>query len=204
MESCVWLEEYLKTWNPRGIQFIISHSQDFMNGVCTNIVNLHMKKLQYFTGNYDQYVITRAEKEEHQMKHFKFQQDKIDHMKNYIARFGHGSAKLARQAKSREKAMARMERAGLTQMVQTDRRINFSFKPAEELSPPVMVFQNVSFGYPGCELLYKQLELYAFRLSPITPWQAADLRQRHRPRVASCHCGPERSGQDHASAHDAG
>lgn len=158
MESCVWLEQYLKTWNPKGIQFIISHSQDFMNGVCTNIVHLHMKKLHYYSGNYDQYVITRAEKEEHQMKHFKFQQDKINHMKNYIARFGHGSAKLARQAKSREKAMARMERAGLTQMIQTDRRINFSFQPCEDLAPPVMVFQNVSFGYPDCPLLYKNLE----------------------------------------------
>jgi hypothetical protein len=30
-------------------------------------------------------------------------------MKDYIARFGHGSAKLARQAKSKEKTLARME-----------------------------------------------------------------------------------------------
>jgi len=37
------------------------------------------------------------------MKQFNWEQDQIAHMKNYIARFGHGSAKLARQAKSKEK-----------------------------------------------------------------------------------------------------
>lgn len=49
------------------------------------------------------------EKEEHQMKIHKSEQDRIKDMKNYIARFGHGSAKLARQAKSKEKALARMQ-----------------------------------------------------------------------------------------------
>lgn len=33
MEACVWLEEYLKKWNPKGILLMISHSQDFLNGV---------------------------------------------------------------------------------------------------------------------------------------------------------------------------
>lgn len=49
------------------------------------------------------------EKEEHQMKNHKWEQDQIKHMKQYIARFGHGSAKLARQAKSKEKTLARMQ-----------------------------------------------------------------------------------------------
>ncbi|MCP6652231.1 hypothetical protein NL518_29475, partial [Klebsiella pneumoniae] len=80
-----------------------SHSQDFLNGVCTNIIHMHNKKLKYYTGNYDQYVKTRLELEENQMKRFHWEQDQIAHMKNYIARFGHGSAKLARQAQSKEK-----------------------------------------------------------------------------------------------------
>ena len=36
-------------------------------------------------------------------------------MKNYIARFGHGSAKLARQAQSKEKTLAKMVAGGLTE-----------------------------------------------------------------------------------------
>jgi len=40
---------------------------------------------------------------------------------NYIARFGHGSAKLARQAKSKEKTLRRMVEGGLTARVSADK-----------------------------------------------------------------------------------
>lgn len=51
---------------------------------------------------------TRSELLENQMKQYNWEQDQIAHMKNYIARFGHGSAKLARQAQSKEKTLAKM------------------------------------------------------------------------------------------------
>jgi ATP-binding cassette subfamily F protein 2 len=56
-------------------------SQDFLNNVCTNIIHMHKKQLQYYSGNYDQYVQTRAELEENQMKKYKWEQDQIAHMK---------------------------------------------------------------------------------------------------------------------------
>lgn len=31
------------------ILVLISHSQDFLNGVCTNIIHLHNRKLKYYT-----------------------------------------------------------------------------------------------------------------------------------------------------------
>jgi len=158
MESCVWLEEYLRRWNPKGILLLVSHSQDFLNSVCTNIMHLANRRLMYYSGNYDTYVRTRMEKEEHQMRNYKSEQDRIKDMKNYIARFGHGSAKLARQAKSKEKSLARMQRSGLTEAVIKDRNVSFHFPDPEELSPPVLVFQNVSFGYDPNKMLYKNLE----------------------------------------------
>lgn len=56
-------------------------SQDFLNGVCTNIIHMHKKTLQYYSGNYDQYMQTRAEQEENQMKRYKWEQEQISHMK---------------------------------------------------------------------------------------------------------------------------
>ena len=44
----------------------------------------------------------------------------IASMKDYVARFGHGSAKLARQAQSKEKVLAKMVRGGLTEKVKAD------------------------------------------------------------------------------------
>uniref|UniRef100_A0A8C3G2G6 ATP-binding cassette, sub-family F (GCN20), member 2b n=1 Tax=Cyclopterus lumpus TaxID=8103 RepID=A0A8C3G2G6_CYCLU len=78
LDACVWLEEELSQYR---ILVLISHSQDFLNGVCTNIIHLHSKKLKNYTGNYDQYVKTREELEENQMKRFNWEQDQITHMK---------------------------------------------------------------------------------------------------------------------------
>ena len=84
LEAVVWLEQYLAKF--KRILFMVSHSQDFMNNVCTHIVRLHQKKLEYFGGNYDSYVRTRREKEEAQMKQYSWEQDQIKHMKDYIAK----------------------------------------------------------------------------------------------------------------------
>lgn len=42
-------------------------------------------------------------------------------LQNYIARFGHGSAKLARQAQSKEKTLQKMMASGLTERVVSDK-----------------------------------------------------------------------------------
>ncbi|XP_018079582.2 ATP-binding cassette sub-family F member 2 [Xenopus laevis] len=157
LEACVWLEEELKSF--RRILVLISHSQDFLNGVCTNIIHLHNRKLKYYTGNYDQYVKTRLELEENQMKRFNWEQDQIAHMKNYIARFGHGSAKLARQAQSKEKTLQKMMSSGLTERVVSDKTLSFCFPSCGKIPPPVIMVQHVSFRYsPEGPLIYKNLE----------------------------------------------
>lgn len=160
LEACVWLEEYLVKHYAKAILLIVSHSQDFLNGVCTNIIHLKEKKLYYYGGNYDTFVKTRVELEINQMKRFKWEQDQIDHMKDYIARFGHGSAKKARQAKSKEKVLAKMQASGLTSQVLRDRVVPLSFADVGPLATPVLQFQAVSFRYPGTSVdLYSKLDL---------------------------------------------
>ncbi|CAL9766154.1 unnamed protein product [Musa acuminata subsp. burmannicoides] len=156
LEACVWLEESLKKLDR--ILVVVSHSQDFLNGVCTNIIHMQSKKLKFYTGNYDQYVQTRAELEENQMKQYKWEQEQISSMKEYIARFGHGSAKLARQAQSKEKTLAKMERGGLTEKVVKDKVLVFRFVDVGKLPPPVLQFVGVTFGYTPETLIYKNLD----------------------------------------------
>jgi ATP-binding cassette subfamily F protein 2 len=156
LEACVWLEETLKKFDR--ILVVISHSQDFLNGVCTNIIHMQSKKLKLYSGNYDQYVQTRSELEENQMKQYKWEQEQIASMKEYIARFGHGSAKLARQAQSKEKTLAKMERGGLTEKVVRDKVLVFRFTDVGKLPPPVLQFVEVSFGYTPDNLIYKNLD----------------------------------------------
>jgi len=157
LDACVWLEEELRKYNR--ILVIISHSQDFLNGVCTNIIHMNLNKLTYYGGNYDQYVQTRMEQEENQMKKYKWEQDQIQNMKNYIARFGHGSAKLARQAQSKEKTLKKMQEGGLAEKVTSDKTLTFGFYECGSLPPPVIMVQNVSFQYTKDKpFIYKDLE----------------------------------------------
>ncbi|CAM6007275.1 unnamed protein product [Sphagnum balticum] len=156
LEACVWLEEMLKKFER--ILVIVSHSQDFLNGVCTNIIHMQNKQLKFYTGNYDQYCQTRAELEENQMKQYRWEQEQISGMKEYIARFGHGSAKLARQAQSKEKTLAKMERGGLTEKVVRDKVLTFRFTDVGKLPPPVLQFVELKFGYTPDTLIYEKVD----------------------------------------------
>lgn len=44
----MWLESVLSKF--KRILLMVSHSQDFMNGVCTNIIHLHQRQLNYYAG----------------------------------------------------------------------------------------------------------------------------------------------------------
>jgi ATP-binding cassette subfamily F protein 2 len=214
--AVVWLEEYLKNY-PRML-LITSHSQvgrrvcvlfsfafieqkqkkkDFMNGVCTNIILLRQNKLHYYKGNYDTYCRTRAEQEENQMKIYKKEQDEIADIKQFVARFGHGTAKMVRQAQSREKVLKKMEEVGLTQPVESDRTskvrkrrqrdwnlclkvfVQVIFYDPAPLSPPVISLTQVSFGYSQDKMLYRRVDFGVdldSRISIVGPNGAGKVR----------------------------
>ena len=69
MEAVVWLEDYLSKWSK--MLFMVCHSQDFLNNVCTHICHLDQlhKRLEYTKGNYDMFVETkRIDLKEHKKK----------------------------------------------------------------------------------------------------------------------------------------
>jgi len=103
-------------------------------------------------------VKTRGEQEEHQMKQYDREQDEIAHLKDYIARYGHGSAKLAKQAQSREKVLKKMEDVGLTEKVRSDVVYRLQFSDPGALPPPVLSFQQVTFGYSKDKILFRKLD----------------------------------------------
>lgn len=147
LQACVWLEEYLSTYPTCLV--VVSHSQDFLNGVCTNITHITPKmKLMSYSGNYDVYVQTRKENEIQQMKIYEKEQDDIKHLKHFIASCGTFS-NLVRQAKSKQKILDKMEEAGLTPKVEPEKRLNFRFQSCEQLAPPVLMFNDVGFSYDG-------------------------------------------------------
>ncbi|KAI8063458.1 P-loop containing nucleoside triphosphate hydrolase protein [Gongronella butleri] len=159
LEACVWLEEYLKTYNR--ILIVVSHSQDFLNGVCTNMMHLTTKrKLVYYGGNYDTFVRTKQENEVNQAKAYAKQQEEIAHIKKFIASAG-TYANLVRQAKSKQKIIDKMEAAGLIEKVEIERPFKFNFTDVQRLPTPVLAASGLCFSYQGDmkKLLYKDVDL---------------------------------------------
>lgn len=157
LEACVWLEKYLSTY-PYCL-VVVSHSQDFLNGVCTNIVDITPEKtLVGYTGNYDTYIKTKTENEINQMKRYKKEQDDIKHLKSFISSCGTYS-NLVKQAKSKQKILDKMYAVGLTPKVSPPPKFSFRFAECEKLQPPIMTFQDVAFSYSGekKDYLYKGL-----------------------------------------------
>lgn len=158
MEAVLWLEDYLSSWDK--ILFFVCHSQDFMNNVCTNIVRLDptFKVLRYYSGNYDQYVQTRRDQDMVQMRQYEAEQRDIADIKDFIARFGHGTQKMVRQAQAREKLLAKKMEAGLAEKPEELKQWDWSFPDAGQLPVPVLAIETVSFKYPGGDFLYHDVD----------------------------------------------
>lgn len=104
-------------------------------------------RFRQFSGNYDTFMQTLNEQQENQMKKYSKEQVDIAKMKEYVARFGHGSRKLAKQGKSKEKLLNKRLAEGLTEAVYREKTVSFKFPEVSSLPSPVMMVQGVSFRY---------------------------------------------------------
>ena len=77
-----------------------------------------------YSGNYDTFCATKSEQDESQMKLYKKEQADLAAMKEYVARFGHGSRKLAKQGKSKEKLMNKRIAEGMTEKVHREKTVS--------------------------------------------------------------------------------
>jgi ATP-binding cassette subfamily F protein 2 len=158
LEACVWLENYLAQYDRCLV--VTSHSEDFLNGVCTHIMHLTPElTLRNYTGNYNQFITTKRELEVNQMRIYKKEQEDIKHLKTFIASCGTFS-NLVRQAKSKQKILDKMYAQGLTPKVVQQASYNFRFAACGELPSPILQFQDMAFTYNTEEnLLYDGIDL---------------------------------------------
>ncbi|THB70430.1 MAG: ATP-binding cassette domain-containing protein [Gammaproteobacteria bacterium] len=141
LEAVVWLEGWLRSY--QGMVLLISHDRDFLDSVVNGIACLEQQKLTLYSGNYTEFELVRAEKLAQQQALFEKQQREIEHMQSYITRFKAKATK-ARQAQSRVKALARMEKILPAHI---DSGFSFHFRPAPKSPKPMLKFENAGFSY---------------------------------------------------------
>ncbi|PTL35191.1 ABC transporter ATP-binding protein [Candidatus Methylomirabilis limnetica] len=121
LESVVWLEKFLSGY--AGAILLISHDRNFMNRLANRVVEVEQQQLIAYTGNYDRFVVAKAEAQQILESTVKNQQKKIEETQAFIDRFRSKATK-ARQVQSRIKLLEKMDKAELAPQ---QKRVRFSF-----------------------------------------------------------------------------
>ncbi|MCE2909856.1 MAG: ATP-binding cassette domain-containing protein [Burkholderiaceae bacterium] len=141
LDALVWLEAWLKRFE--GLLVVISHDREFLDAVTRVTVHLDELVLTRYGGNYTAFEEQRAERLQLAAAAYTKQQERIAHLQRFIDRFKAKATK-AKQAQSRVKALARMEKLA---PVLTSSDFEFEFREPQSLPNPMLSFDALDCGY---------------------------------------------------------
>jgi ATP-binding cassette subfamily F protein 3 len=147
LDAVLWLEEWLTRYP--GTLLLISHDREFLDRAVNYILHIEREQVQLYTGNYSAFEVRRAEQLAQQQSAFERQQREIAHIQHFIDRFKAKATK-AKQAQSRVKALARMERIAAAHV---DSPFHFDFPVPAKLPHPLLQLEKVSAGYDGTAII---------------------------------------------------
>ncbi|MFB8792265.1 MAG: ABC-F family ATP-binding cassette domain-containing protein [Potamolinea sp.] len=163
LETIEWLENYL-----RGLKtpmVIVSHDREFLDRLCTQIVETERGVSETYLGNYSAYLQQKAEKQEAQLSAYERQQKELEKQQTFVDRF-RASATRSTQAKSREKQLDKIER--IEAPTSGVRTLHFRFPDAPRSGREVVRIKDLAHTYGdkilflGADLLIEKGDRIAF------------------------------------------
>lgn len=155
VHAVTWLEEFLKSLEKTTI-VTVSHDRAFLCECTTHTIFCHRKRLWYYGGNYDTFLRVRAEQRTNQEALAQQQNRKCEHLKQFIARFGRGHKKMAKQAQARMKMLDKLQGEAVA-VDFDDPYLQLDFPAASTLPPPCISVIDAAFGYTEDKILYQGL-----------------------------------------------
>ena len=163
LETIEWLEVYLKGLITPMV--IVSHDREFLDRLCTQIVETERGVSTTYLGNYSSYLLQKAEAREAQLSAYESQQKELEKQQAFVEKF-RASATRSTQAKSREKQLDKIERieaptGGL-------KTLHFRFPPAPRSGREVAIIEDLVHTYGekilflGADLLIERGDRIAF------------------------------------------
>lgn len=153
LETIEWLETYLKGLTTPMV--IVSHDREFLDRLCTQIVETERGVSATYLGNYSAYLQQKAEAQAAQLSTYERQQKELEKQQAFVDRF-RASATRSTQAKSREKQLDKIERVeaptgGL-------RTLQFRFPPAPRSGREVVLIEDLVHSYDD-KILFLEADL---------------------------------------------
>jgi ATP-binding cassette subfamily F protein 3 len=142
VDSIEWLEEYLDGLDASVV--FVSHDRWFLESVATAVLELDRGKGRFTKGSYSHWRKQRAERMAAQADQFERQQEELAHLQRFVDRFRYGTK--SRQAQSKLKAMARIERVDRPT---EQRSLHFDFPPPPRSGRVVLEAEGVDVAVAG-------------------------------------------------------
>lgn len=153
LESLLWFQEYLQHY--RGAIFLISHDREFINSIVNRIVEVRQRKLNTYTGTFEDYLEKRKQEEEAVVSAYHRQQKEIQELTDFINKF-RAKASTASRAQAKIKYLEKMERIELPEELQT---VGFSFPQPSRSGQNVLTLKDIHQSYDGERWVYRGLDL---------------------------------------------
>jgi ATP-binding cassette, subfamily F, member 3 len=148
LETIEWLETYLKGLSTPMV--IVSHDREFLDRLCTQIVETERGVSTTYLGNYSSYLEQKALNQSAQLSAFERQQKELEKQQEFVDRF-RASATRSTQAKSREKQLDKIER--IEAPIGDVRTLQFRFPPAPRSGREVVMIEDLLHTY-GDKILF--------------------------------------------------
>jgi ATP-binding cassette subfamily F protein 3 len=107
LEATIWLESFLSKW--KGGMVMISHDRAFLDRSINNILEIDLKKITLYHGNYTKYTEEKSLRMEQHKNAYRNQQKQIKDTERFIERFRSKNTK-ATQVQSRVKMLDKLEK----------------------------------------------------------------------------------------------
>ncbi|MEA5519872.1 ABC-F family ATP-binding cassette domain-containing protein [Limnoraphis robusta] len=142
LQTIEWLETYLKGLTTPMV--IVSHDREFLDRLCTQIVETERGVSTVYLGNYTAYIDQKAEAQAAQLTTYERQQKELEKQQAFVDRF-RASATRSTQAKSREKQLEKIER--IEAPTGALRTLKFHFPPAPRSGQSVVEIKDLVHMY---------------------------------------------------------
>ncbi|HEX8909511.1 MAG TPA: ABC-F family ATP-binding cassette domain-containing protein, partial [Anaeromyxobacteraceae bacterium] len=149
--TLTWFDAFLRA--SRKALLLVSHDREFLNRQIDRVLSLEPEGLRSYAGDYDDYRRQRAEEEERLEAQAARQQAKRAQLEGFIERFGAKATK-ARQAKSKEKLLEKMEEVKVLEHRAT---LRFRFAEAPRSGREVLRLEGVRKAF-GPRVVYRSLD----------------------------------------------
>ncbi|TXD35844.1 ABC-F family ATP-binding cassette domain-containing protein [Lujinxingia vulgaris] len=142
--SIAWLERFLSDY--AGCVVVVSHDHQFLNTICTHIIDVDYERVLVYKGNYERFEKAKVEDRDRQEAKIAKQQAFIAEQEAFIKRFKAKASK-ARQAQSRVKQVEK-EKMEVEELPQSSRMYpTFNFKAARDTGKEVLRVEGLTRSF---------------------------------------------------------